>query len=94
MKQFGMLAAAALLGAVSFAPLGAQEVSDQAAEQEKRICRTEKLTGSLTRRIRTCMTKAEWDRLAEGTQRNTDRFARDVNKAFAADCQSRPGGCY
>ncbi|OYW46338.1 MAG: hypothetical protein B7Z08_13195 [Sphingomonadales bacterium 32-68-7] len=94
MGRFSVVAVLGLVAATAVAPAGAQDVTDQAAQQEKKICRSEKMTGSLTRRIRTCMTQAEWDRQAEGTQRNTDRFSRDVNRAYANDCQSRPGGCY
>lgn len=33
------------------------------AKKEKKICQTEKMTGSLTRVRRICMTRAEWDEL-------------------------------
>ena len=34
--------------------------SQAAAPEEKKICRTEKATGSLTRRTRVCLTAAQW----------------------------------
>lgn len=55
-------------------------VSDQAAQQEKRVCRTQKMTGSLTRVRRTCMTLAQWNRLQEGNQRNAQELQRDADE--------------
>lgn len=75
------------------APLAAQEVSEPAARQEKKVCRTQKITGSLTRRIRTCMTQAQWDRLAEGTRRGVDEFVRDGDLANSRMCRDYVGHC-
>lgn len=77
MKTLSFVAAAAL-ATVAIAPVGAQETSEPAGQQEKKICRTQKMTGSLTRRIRTCMTKAEWDRLSEGSRRGVENLIRDA----------------
>jgi hypothetical protein len=60
-------------------------VPDTAAQQEKKICRTERITGSLTRRSRICLTEREWARMAEGTRRNQDALDRDGNQTFAAN---------
>lgn len=57
--------------------------NDNAARQEKRICKSEKMTGSLTRVRRTCLTQREWDRLAEGTRKGIDNLERDSNRALA-----------
>lgn len=60
-------------------------LSDTAAQREKKICRTERVTGSLTRRSRICLTEREWARMAEGTRRSQDALDRDGNQTFAAN---------
>ncbi|HEY6816481.1 MAG TPA: hypothetical protein VI168_13150 [Croceibacterium sp.] len=54
-----------------------------AAEQERRICKTEKITGSRTRVRRTCMTQREWSRLAEGSNDLVEDLERDMARAMA-----------
>ena len=60
--------------------------SDTAAEpadkpvKEKKICKSEKVTGSLTRVRRTCMTQSEWARLSENTQKQVNDLSRDNNQ--------------
>ena len=39
------------------------------AQDEKKICRTEKATGSLTRRNRICLTQAQWREVYDRTRR-------------------------
>ena len=34
--------------------------TDAAPQEEKKVCRTERATGSLTRRTRVCLTAAQW----------------------------------
>ena len=51
------------------------------AQNDKKICRTEKVTGSRTRVSRICMTQEQWDKLAE----NTAKSLQDMNKQ-----QNRP----
>lgn len=80
-KSLGVVAAAVLVA--STGAFSAQPQSDQAAKQEKKVCKTQKMTGSLTRVQRTCLTQAEWDRLAEGTRRNIDTIDRDANQREA-----------
>ncbi len=60
-----------------------QSAHKQDAQKEKRICRSEKLTGSLTRVRRVCLTRSEWDRLAEGTRKNVHELERDANQVQA-----------
>lgn len=67
------------------AEVEAQAVTDTAAAQEKKICRTERMTGSLTRVRRTCLTRAQWDRLAEGSRRNFEELLADANQKQAAE---------
>jgi hypothetical protein len=73
-------AAALMTGAYALAEEPAKAPD---AKQEKKICKTEKLTGSLTRVRRICMTRTEWDKLAEGTNRDIDALARDANQVEA-----------
>jgi hypothetical protein len=43
--------------------------TEAAPQEEKKICRTEKATGSLTRRHRICMTQAQWREIYDRTRR-------------------------
>lgn len=72
------------------------EDNSQTAEaaKEKKICKTEKVTGSLTRVRRTCLTQREWDRLAELTRKGVEGLERDANQAEGLQNRSfnGPGG--
>ena len=74
------------LCAINSAPILAKEPEaakttqdDAKPKKEKKICRTEKMTGSLTRVRRTCMTQSEWDELAAATKKDVDRYTNDAN---------------
>ena len=72
----------------------APETAAQEAEQDKeeKICRTEKVTGSLTRRQRICMTRAEWDAVHGKTRDAVGRIQGSA--AGGAQCrQDAMGGC-
>ncbi|MBO9574618.1 MAG: hypothetical protein J7494_02665 [Sphingobium sp.] len=43
--------------------------------KEKKICKTERMTGSRTRVTRICMTSEQWDKLAEATAKSVN----DIN---------------
>ena len=47
-----------------------------APKPEKKICRTEAMTGSLTRKTRVCMTPAQWDKLSA----DTGKAVEDMNR--------------
>ena len=51
---------------------------------EKKICKTEQVTGSLTRRNRICMTKAEWDKVAAETQKQMQDFSHNSGVGSSA----------
>jgi opacity protein-like surface antigen len=51
----------------------AQDAPDE-PKPEKKICRTEKMTGSLTRRTRLCLTEAQWRELNSRTQRGVQEM--------------------
>ena len=53
---------------------GAATETDAAAQDEKKICRTERATGSLTRRTRVCMTAAQWRDLNSKTMRGVSEM--------------------
>lgn len=61
-------AAAAAEQAASAAP-SATTGAAEAPKEERKICRTEKATGSLTRRNRICMTAAQWREIYDNTRR-------------------------
>lgn len=58
---------------------------------EKKICKTEKITGSLTRVRRTCLTQREWDQLAEGTRREMDKAVRNAGINPGGSSSNLPG---
>lgn len=70
-----VLMAATLAFAVSAPVLAADDSDTQNAPKEKKICRTETVTGSLVSKRRICMTRQEWDKLAADTRKNIDNFA-------------------
>ena len=86
MKTYLMLAAIALLSA----PASAQDAATP-PQAEKKICKTQKMTGSLTRRTRICMTESEWRQQTQQARAGVDGIVRDagVNVGSAG---SPPGG--
>jgi len=75
MKSIIVVAALAL--AVTGVAASAED-TEAAAEadppKEKKICRTDRATGSLTRRTRICMTEAQWRELNSRTQRGVGQM--------------------
>jgi len=78
-KMLSAAAAAFLLA--SGAAAAAPKADDSA--KEKKICKSQKMTGSLTRVRRICMTRAGWDELRESNQRALDRIDRTQKQASA-----------
>jgi hypothetical protein len=84
---FKVLLAAALAVGISVPALAADKAKDggtEASAKEKKICRTETVTGSLIAKRRICMTKAEWDKVEEANRQTVDKFTSRQT--------SRPGG--
>ena len=79
----------AIMGGLTL--LAASTVSAQvpAEAREKKICQTERLTGSLTRTRRICMTRDEWDQLRRDTKQDIDNIQR--NSGAVPRQQSGPG---
>lgn len=92
-NKAGVAAAALLMassGALATEP-GAPATQDQ-AQQEKKICRTDRATGSLTRRTRICMTRAQWDALHSRTNRGVTEMQNGASGG--KECIIDPmGGC-
>ncbi len=53
-----------------------EEEDDRGSEV---VCRTERVTGSLTRRNRTCLTRDEWDLVERRTKDELDRMGRNAS---------------
>ena len=71
-----LVVATALVAAMATpAMAGDDKAQDQGATvKEKKICHTETVTGSLISKRRICMTKAEWDQLAQNSKNSVDKF--------------------
>ena len=84
-----ILIAAAL--AVTGAAVSAQEPPAPPVK-EKKICRSERMTGSLTRSTRICLTAAQWKEVNDRTRKGVDEMtsAASGGKACASNAQ---GSC-
>lgn len=73
-----MLAAPVLVASIGAQaqPTPATQVAEPT--EAKKICRTERITGSLTRVRRTCLTEAEWRELATRSRRSVEDTQRDA----------------
>jgi len=58
----------------SASPSATTELAEAAPQEERKICRTERATGSLTRRTRICMTRAQWREIYDNTQRGVGQL--------------------
>lgn len=88
MKTPGIIAVAAFFlaatgGAEATTPEAETGAGTDESKKEKKVCKSEKITGSLTRVRRICMTEAEWTDLAQNTNRALDRLGRSANQAEA-----------
>jgi hypothetical protein len=86
--------AAALAVAVTGVSASAQDApsSQEEPQPEKKICRTDKATGSLTRRTRICMTAAQWRELNSRTRRGVDEMTSAASGGRQC-VQDERGGC-
>ena len=62
--------------AVALTSVAASAEDAEPAEKEKKVCRTEKMTGSLTRRSRICMTETQWRELNNRTRKGLDEMGQ------------------
>lgn len=78
-NAFTTAIALAMIAVPATAQEAAQEAPADTAKQEKKICRSEKMTGSLTRRSRICLTAAEWRDFSIRNKRGLDDFNRSAS---------------
>ena len=76
--KFKVLLAVALAAAVSAPALAANDSNSgaQDAPKEKKVCRTETVTGSLIGKKRVCLTQAQWDEIAANTRKTMSDMSR------------------
>jgi hypothetical protein len=81
---------AVLAIAVAAPAIAADGDKDKAkdAPKEKKICRTERVTGSLVAQRRICMTKSEWDKLALETKKDVEDIQRNAGSIPRTPSQS------
>jgi invasion protein IalB len=92
-KTYCIFAALALVSTSASAQQQPQAAPAEAApKEEKKICRSERATGSLTRVNRICMTKAEWDQLAESTRKNIGDISRQAGTNTSGGASAGPAG--
>ena len=66
---------------------------EEVEEGEEMVCRTERVTGSLTRRQRTCMTRNEWARIEARTRDEHSRMVRGASGSQCIPTDVRSGQC-
>ena len=66
--------------------------SQAAAPAEKKICRTERATGSLTRRTRVCMTAAQWREINARTYKGVSEMQGSASGSQAVANNPGAGG--
>ena len=89
MKKSVTFAAAALMMATGAV---AAEPTPEAAKTEKKICRTERATGSLTRRTRICLTQAQWRELNSRTYKGVSEMQSQAAGGQSVANNPGPGG--
>jgi predicted secreted protein len=70
-RKLMMAAGLAALAAAGPALAGDEDAAEK-PKKEKKICRTESVTGSLARKRRICMTEAEWKEVNDRTRKDVD----------------------
>ena len=80
--------------AASGSPAAAANAQAEAADpaDEKKICRTERATGSLTRRTRVCMTAAQWREINSRTYRGVTEMQGSASGSQAVVNNPGAGG--
>lgn len=77
--------------ALDAASLAQMTQKDAPESKGRRICRTQGETGWIAARRRTCLTKAEWERVAE-EQRRGSRYILDAIDSCANRAEGGPCG--
>ena len=71
---------------------GQDQQSQPDAPKEKKICRTDGVTGSRIAKRRICMTQAQWDELAASTKKGLDDAYRNAAGGTNPSFDPRPTG--
>lgn len=85
---------AALLSGQAAAQNRETQVAAGEPVKEKKVCRTYKVTGSLTRRTRVCRTEAEWREADAATYKGVSDMqgsASGAAKCIGLNCDAAPG---
>ncbi len=83
MRKVYLVSAAALVMAAGMVSAQEAQVGSDEAVAEKKICRSQRMTGSLTRTTRVCLTKAQWDDLSTRTRKSVDDLSRSGSRPDA-----------
>ena len=83
MRTIGLTGAIALVvgGIPVSSVIAAAPAAQEEPQREKKICRSQKMTGSLTRRTRICLTEAEWRELNDRTRRGVNEMQNSASGA-------------
>jgi hypothetical protein len=73
-------------------PTASSQVSEEQPAEEKKICRTERATGSLTRRTRVCMTAAQWREINAKTYKGVSEMQGSASGGQAVANNPGAGG--
>jgi hypothetical protein len=65
---------------------------EEGGQEEKKICRSEKMTGSLTRVRRICLTARQWDDLRLRTKHSFEEQVGRASGGLETKPQPGPGG--
>ncbi|HWK42662.1 MAG TPA: hypothetical protein VNR60_12120 [Croceibacterium sp.] len=84
--------AAAALAMTATSAIAAESTENAEEKSEKKICRTERMTGSLTRSTRICLTEAQWREVNDRTRRGLDEMGRSAAGGTAVQNNRGAGG--
>ena len=87
-----MKSSLAAVAALSLALGSAAVAQDAPPPQEKKICHSEKMTGSLTRVRRICMTEREWQEMHLRSKHSLEDTVRDAAGGMETRPQAGAGG--
>ena len=73
--------AAAVLFMATGAIAAAPPAPPDEPKREKKICKTERMTGSLTRRSRICLTETQWREVNNRTRKGVDEMVSTASGA-------------
>ena len=79
MRHLVVVAALAALSTTTIAAAQQEQAAETAPNPQRKICGTEKMTGSLTRRSRICLTEAQWRELNDRTRRGVQELQGSAN---------------